>query len=118
MYTPGSSFVILSVILMRNLLKGESLSKEMIIVMIVEYISDPSGRDLAAVQNTPIATNKQDTCIFFNVDVYIQKTVDSLPPGECIHVIVQTFLIRQPGHNVMTGKQHQNFKTIVVSFSD
>ncbi|XP_067682024.1 axin interactor, dorsalization-associated protein-like [Haliotis asinina] len=44
-------------------------------------VKDVKGHNLTAIQNTPIASDKQDTCVFFNVDVHIQKTIESLPPG-------------------------------------
>lgn len=45
-------------------------------------VSDNLGADLTTHQDTPIAKYKEDTYVVFNVDVHIQKTLDSLPPGK------------------------------------
>lgn len=42
---------------------------------------DNLGADLTTHQDTPVAKCKEDTYVVFNVDVHIQKTLDSLPPG-------------------------------------
>ena len=44
-------------------------------------ILDSQGADLTTHQDTPVAAYRQDTYVVFNVDVHIQKTLDSLPPG-------------------------------------
>lgn len=43
--------------------------------------SDAEGKDMTTSQDTPVASDKDDTCIQFNMDVYIQKALESLPPG-------------------------------------
>lgn len=48
------------------------------------YVKDNNGADLTIHQDTPVAVVKEDTYIVFNVDVHIQKTLDSLPPGYAV----------------------------------
>lgn len=40
-----------------------------------------NGVDLNPVQDTPVATRKEDTYIHFSVDVEIQRHVEKLPKG-------------------------------------
>ena len=56
-------------------------------------ISDSQGADLTTHQDTPVAAYRQDTYVVFNVDVHIQKTLDSLPPGEMIQVFLCVFFL-------------------------
>ena len=56
-------------------------------------ISDSQGADLTTHQDTPVAAYRQDTYVVFNVDVHIQKTLDSLPPGEMIQVFLCVFFV-------------------------
>lgn len=42
---------------------------------------DLNGVDLNPVQDTPVATRKEDTYIHFSVEVEIQKHVEKLPKG-------------------------------------
>ncbi|XP_076464156.1 axin interactor, dorsalization-associated protein-like isoform X2 [Babylonia areolata] len=44
-------------------------------------VKDNQGQDMMASQDTPPAQEKRDTCIIFNMDVHIQKAIESLPPG-------------------------------------
>lgn len=44
-------------------------------------MTDAEGKDMTTSQDTPVASDKDDTCIQFNMDVYIQKALESLPPG-------------------------------------
>lgn len=48
------------------------------------YVKDSQGADFTTHQDTPVAAYRQDTYVVFNVDVHIQKTLDSLPPGYAI----------------------------------
>ncbi|XP_060570684.1 axin interactor, dorsalization-associated protein-like [Ruditapes philippinarum] len=48
------------------------------------YVKDNLGADLTTRQDTPVANCKEDTYVVFNIDVHIQKTIDSLPPGYAI----------------------------------
>lgn len=48
------------------------------------YVKDRNGADFTTHQDTPVAVYRQDTYVVFNVDVHIQKTLDSLPPGYAI----------------------------------
>lgn len=43
--------------------------------------ADLNGIDLNPVQDTPVATRKEDTYIHFSVDVEIQRHVEKLPKG-------------------------------------
>ncbi|XP_029351864.1 axin interactor, dorsalization-associated protein isoform X3 [Echeneis naucrates] len=45
---------------------------------------DLNGVDLNPVQDTPVATRKEDTYIHFSVDVEIQRHVEKLPKGAAI----------------------------------
>uniref|UniRef100_A0AAV2KCI0 C2 Aida-type domain-containing protein n=1 Tax=Knipowitschia caucasica TaxID=637954 RepID=A0AAV2KCI0_KNICA len=47
-------------------------------------IKDVNGVDLNPVQDTPVASRKEDTFIHFNVDVEVQKHVEKLPKGAAI----------------------------------
>ncbi|XP_059354128.1 axin interactor, dorsalization-associated protein [Carassius carassius] len=47
-------------------------------------VKDLNGIDLNPVQETPVATRKEDTYIHFSVDVEIQKHVEKLPKGTAI----------------------------------
>lgn len=51
----------------------------------VSGILDAGGIDLTAPQDTPIAVNKETNYLIFNMDVFIQKCVDSLPIGIIQH---------------------------------
>ena len=51
--------------------------------------SDANGYDMTARQDTPTASEKTDACVVFNVDVHVQKTVQSLPPGQHLFVVNQ-----------------------------
>lgn len=42
---------------------------------------DLNGIDLNPVQDTPVATRKEDTYIHFSVEVEIQKHLEKLPKG-------------------------------------
>lgn len=52
--------------------------------------ADLNGVDLNPVQDTPVATRKEDTYIHFSVDVEIQRHVEKLPKGKNtnIHCII------------------------------
>lgn len=43
--------------------------------------TDLNGIDLTPVQDTPVASRKEDTYIHFNVDIEIQKHVEKLTKG-------------------------------------
>ncbi|XP_059838636.1 axin interactor, dorsalization-associated protein isoform X1 [Mobula hypostoma] len=47
-------------------------------------VKDINGVDLTPVQDTPVATRKEDTYIHFAVDVEIQKHIEKLPKGAAI----------------------------------
>ncbi|CAB1445100.1 unnamed protein product [Pleuronectes platessa] len=47
-------------------------------------VKDSNGLDLNPVQDTPVATRKEDTYIHFGVDVEIQKHVEKLAKGAAI----------------------------------
>lgn len=47
-------------------------------------IKDINGVDLTPVQDTPVATRKEDTYVHFAVDVEIQKHIEKLPKGAAI----------------------------------
>ncbi|XP_017581041.1 axin interactor, dorsalization-associated protein isoform X2 [Pygocentrus nattereri] len=47
-------------------------------------VKDLNGVDLNPVQDTPVATRKEDTYIHFCVDVEIQKHLEKLPKGAAI----------------------------------
>ncbi|KAL0964971.1 hypothetical protein UPYG_G00275110 [Umbra pygmaea] len=47
-------------------------------------VKDLSGIDLNPVQDTPVATRKEDTYIHFSVDVEIQRHIERLPKGTAI----------------------------------
>lgn len=44
--------------------------------------ADANGLDINPVQDTPVATRKEDTYIHFSVDVEIQRHVEKLPKGD------------------------------------
>ncbi|CAG09192.1 unnamed protein product, partial [Tetraodon nigroviridis] len=46
--------------------------------------ADVNGVDINPVQDTPVATRKEDTYIHFSVDVEIQRHVEKLPKGAAI----------------------------------
>ncbi|XP_062407462.1 axin interactor, dorsalization-associated protein [Sardina pilchardus] len=47
-------------------------------------VKDLNGVDVNPVQDTPVASRKEDTYIHFNIDVEIQKHVEKLPKGAAI----------------------------------
>uniref|UniRef100_H2SQF7 Axin interactor, dorsalization associated n=1 Tax=Takifugu rubripes TaxID=31033 RepID=H2SQF7_TAKRU len=47
-------------------------------------VKDLNGVDINPVQDTPVATRKEDTYIHFSVDVEIQRHVEKLPKGAAI----------------------------------
>ncbi|XP_052058471.1 axin interactor, dorsalization-associated protein-like isoform X1 [Mytilus californianus] len=47
-------------------------------------VKDASGSDMTAPQDTPIAMNKEGSYLIYNVDVFVQKCIDSLPLGFAI----------------------------------
>lgn len=47
-------------------------------------VKDANGVDIIPVQDTPVATRKEDTYIHFSVDVEIQRHVEKLPKGAAI----------------------------------
>lgn len=49
--------------------------------------ADVNGVDLNPVQDTPVATRKEDTYIHFSVDVEIQRHVEKLPKGSPRHTL-------------------------------
>lgn len=42
---------------------------------------DLNGIDLTPVQDTPVASRKEDTYVHFNVDIELQKHVEKLTKG-------------------------------------
>lgn len=44
-------------------------------------LADVNGVDLNPMQDTPVATRKEDTYIHFSVDVEIQRHLEKLPKG-------------------------------------
>ncbi|XP_038616829.1 axin interactor, dorsalization-associated protein isoform X1 [Tachyglossus aculeatus] len=60
-------------------------------------VKDMNGIDLTPVQDTPLASRKEDTYVHFNVDIELQKHVEKLTKGEAVHLdpsskAVHTFL--------------------------
>ena len=55
--------------------------RSMLMFIISCFPTDRNGADFTTHQDTPVAAYRQDTYVVFNVDVHIQKTLDSLPPG-------------------------------------
>ncbi|XP_038616834.1 axin interactor, dorsalization-associated protein isoform X5 [Tachyglossus aculeatus] len=60
-------------------------------------VPDMNGIDLTPVQDTPLASRKEDTYVHFNVDIELQKHVEKLTKGEAVHLdpsskAVHTFL--------------------------
>lgn len=53
---------------------------------------DLNGVDLNPVQDTPVATRKEDTYIHFSVDVEIQKHVEKLPKGN-VSTLIQIVML-------------------------
>ncbi|KAM6954239.1 axin interactor, dorsalization-associated protein [Aplochiton taeniatus] len=51
---------------------------------IIVSVKDVNGIDLNPVQDTPMATRKEDTYIHFSTDVEIQRHVERLPKGAAI----------------------------------
>lgn len=47
-------------------------------------VKDLNGVDLSPLQDTPVASRKEDTYIHFNTDVEIQRHVEKLPKGAAI----------------------------------
>uniref|UniRef100_A0A8C8JS79 C2 Aida-type domain-containing protein n=1 Tax=Oncorhynchus tshawytscha TaxID=74940 RepID=A0A8C8JS79_ONCTS len=47
-------------------------------------VKDLSGIDLNPVQDTPVATRKEDTYVHFSVDIEIQRHIERLPKGAAI----------------------------------
>ncbi|CAB1340486.1 unnamed protein product [Coregonus sp. 'balchen'] len=47
-------------------------------------VKDVNGIDLNPVQDTPVATRKEDTYIHFSVDIEIQRHIERLPKGVAI----------------------------------
>lgn len=72
------------VLTIRILKIGLKDAKQYIDPYISVYVKDNLGADLTTHQDTPVANCKEDTYVVFNVDVHIQKTLDSLPPGYAI----------------------------------
>lgn len=50
------------------------------------FSTDLNGVDLNPVQDTPVASRKEDTYIHFNIDVEIQKHVEKLTKGKKSHL--------------------------------
>lgn len=46
--------------------------------------ADINGIDLTPVQDTPMASRKEDTYVHFNVEIEIQKHVEKLTKGKCV----------------------------------
>ena len=44
-------------------------------------VKDLNGIDLTPVQDTPVASRKEDTYVHFNVDIELQKHVERLTKG-------------------------------------
>uniref|UniRef100_A0A8C6G6A5 C2 Aida-type domain-containing protein n=1 Tax=Mus spicilegus TaxID=10103 RepID=A0A8C6G6A5_MUSSI len=49
-------------------------------------VEDLNGIDLTPVQDTPVASRKEDTHVHFNVDIELQKRVEKLTKGAAIFV--------------------------------
>ncbi|XP_020310391.1 axin interactor, dorsalization-associated protein isoform X1 [Oncorhynchus kisutch] len=47
-------------------------------------VKDLSGIDLNPVQDTPVATRKEDTYVHFSIDIEIQRHIERLPKGAAI----------------------------------
>ena len=47
-------------------------------------VKDLNGIDLTPVQDTPVASRKEDTYVHFNVDIELQKHVEKLTKGAAI----------------------------------
>ncbi|KAH3853081.1 axin interactor, dorsalization-associated protein-like [Dreissena polymorpha] len=72
---------VLSIRIMKIGLKD---AKQFIDPFISIYVKDNQGADLTSHQDTPVAKCKEDSSVVFNVDVHVQKTLDSLPPGYAV----------------------------------
>ncbi|OWF56411.1 Axin interactor, dorsalization-associated protein [Mizuhopecten yessoensis] len=59
-------------------------ARQFIDPFITVSVKDSLGSNLMSPQETPVATRKESQQIIFNMDVYIQKWIDSLPTGFAI----------------------------------
>ena len=59
--------------------------------------ADLNGLDVYPVQDTPVASRKEDTYIHFSVDVEIQRHVEKIPKG--------TWQINQSGIPIVNNSQ-------------
>ncbi|EGV92519.1 Axin interactor, dorsalization-associated protein [Cricetulus griseus] len=54
-------------------------------------VKDLNGIDLTPVQDTPVASRKEDTYVHFNMDIELQKHVEKLTKGSTVVVDVLNF---------------------------
>ena len=52
------------------------------ILGLVEILTDLNGQNVTAVQDTPIASVRDEPHIFFGTDVFVQKPLEFLPQGK------------------------------------
>ncbi|XP_070330585.1 axin interactor, dorsalization-associated protein isoform X2 [Odocoileus virginianus] len=60
-------------------------------------VKDLNGIDLTPVQDTPVASRKEDTYVHFNVDIELQKHVEKLTKGRREATILWTWQSHAPG---------------------
>lgn len=64
-----------------TLLCGSFAVSEFIYLKLFLSSVDLNGIDLTPVQDTPVASRKEDTYVHFNVDIELQKHVEKLTKG-------------------------------------
>lgn len=65
-----------------NAEKTHSACTQCTVLKVAIISADLNGVDLNPVQDTPVASRKEDTYIHFNIDIEIQKHIEKLPKGE------------------------------------
>ncbi|XP_019775942.1 axin interactor, dorsalization-associated protein isoform X3 [Orcinus orca] len=60
-------------------------------------VKDLNGIDLTPVQDTPVASRKEDTYVHFNVDIELQKHVEKLTKGRREATLLWTWQGHTPG---------------------
>lgn len=58
-------------------------------------VKDLNGIDLTPVQDTPVASRKEDTYVHFNVDIELQKHVEKLTKGAAIFLNSNTTSLKK-----------------------
>ncbi|XP_019775944.1 axin interactor, dorsalization-associated protein isoform X5 [Orcinus orca] len=57
-------------------------------------VKDLNGIDLTPVQDTPVASRKEDTYVHFNVDIELQKHVEKLTKELCIPAMQEIYYLQ------------------------